>query len=140
MSAHQKTARNNKKNQEEKPRVSSHTHTHIRRRIPVLYSFTLNGEPRYHPSSSKELSFVVSDEGVAFSWLLATTPRDALRLLDEVAAFSWLLATTPRDALRLLGEVATFSWLFAKNENSELSYKGKLRVPLSHPPFLPSLI
>ena len=102
--------------------------------------FTLNGEPRYHPSSSKELSFVVSDEGVAFSWLLATTPRDALRLLDEVAAFSWLLATTPRDALRLLGEVATFSWLFAKNENSELSYKGKLRVPLSHPPFLPSLI
>ena len=59
---------------------------------------------------------------------------------DEVAAFSWLLATTPRDALRLLGEVATFSWLFAKNENSELSYKGKLRVPLSHPPFLPSLI
>ena len=81
--------------------------------------FTLNGEPRYHPSSSKELSFVVRDEGVAFSWLLATTPRDALRLL---------------------GEVATFSWLFAKNENSELSYKGKLRVPLSHPPFLPSLI
>ena len=88
--------------------------------------FTLNGEPRYHPSSSKELSFVVRDEGVAFSWLLATTPRDALRLLDEVAAFSWLLATTASDALRLRDEVAAFSWLFAKNENSELSYKRKL--------------
>ena len=92
-----------------------------------------------HPSSFKEPLFVVNDEGVASSWLLATTPRDALRLLDEIAAFSWLLATTPREALRLRDEAATFLWLFAKKEISELSYKGKLRV-LSLSSTFPSIV
>ena len=78
-------------------------------------------------------------EEVASSWLLATTPRDALRLLDEIAAFSWLLATTPREALRLRDEAATFLWLFAKKEISELSYKGKLRV-LSLSSTFPSIV